>query len=140
MMAMPLVRANSKICFCSSRVSIQPVGLPGEAMKKALVLASQASNSFCRSSFHLPDAQSSSSRTSRGVAPAILAAWKMLGQIGETMTILSPVSTTHCSAEVTASIAAPGTVMRSTAMSAPDVRLWKAANASRKGRMPRAKV
>ena len=56
--------------------------------------------------------QSSSSRTKRLAAPTWVTAWKIEGQIGETMTILSPVSTTHCRAVTMASVAAPGSEMR----------------------------
>src|SRR5437763_415112 len=50
----------------------------------------------------------------------------MLGQMGETITTLSPHSHTICSAVTTPSMAAPGMVMRSMGISAPIVRLWKA--------------
>ena len=123
---MPRIRQKSRMTFCSAAVSIQPVGLPGEARNIALVRWSQASNSLSRSRCQRPAFQSSSSRTSRGSAPTTLVAWKMLGQMGETITTLSPVSHTICSAVTTAIMAAPGTVMRSMGISAPTVRLWKA--------------
>ena len=100
MIAMPRARAKSRTARCSSRVMVQPVGLPGLEMKIALVRASQASNSLSRSRRQCGgDAFQSSSRlTKRVAAPQICAACTMLGQMGEMATILSPVSTTHCSA------------------------------------------
>ena len=72
--------------------------------------------------------QSSSSRAKRTSAPIICAAWKMLGQIGETTTTLSPVSTRICSAVTTASVAAPGIEMRSSADVGADGALVKIAD------------
>ena len=50
-------------------------------------------------------------------------------QIGATTTTLSPVSTTLCSALVTPSMAAPGTVTRAKSISTPTLRLRKSAMA-----------
>ncbi len=138
-MATPLARQNSRTCFCSPRDIIQPVGFPGVEMKIAFVFALQAEKSSSRSSFQCgcSACQLALRRTKRVSAPAISPAWKMNGHTGEMTTILSPFSITHWSAVTMQSIAAPGTVIRSIAMSASLVRLWKALIASRNARSPR---
>ena len=89
MIQTPRFLAKSSSAFCSSDVIVQPVGLPGELTKIARVRASTASNTFWRSSFQLPSGLRSSA-TYFGSPRTSFVAEVMFGQIGETITMLSP--------------------------------------------------
>ena len=68
---------------------VQPVGLPGELTKIARVRSSTASNTFWRSSEKAPSLLRSSA-TYLGSPRISRVAELMFGQIGETITMLSP--------------------------------------------------
>ena len=85
----PRFLAKSSSARCSSDDIVQPVGLPGELTKIARVRSSTASNTFCRSSVQPPSGLRSSA-TYLGSPRTSLVAEVMFGQIGETITILSP--------------------------------------------------
>jgi hypothetical protein len=113
MIQTPRLRANSRRAACSSEVIVQPVGLPGELTKIARVRSSTASKTFCRSSVQPPVAVRSSA-TYFGTPPTSFVADVMFGQIGETITMLSPGSSRSWQVSRIACMPPVVTVRRST--------------------------
>ena len=118
MIQMPRFLAKSSIARCSSEVIVQPVGLPGELTKIARVRPSTASNTFCTSSVQLPSGVRSSA-TYFGSPRTSLAAEVMFGQIGETITMLSPGSSSSWQHSRIACMPPVVTEMRSVGHSMP---------------------
>jgi len=113
MIQTPRFLANSSSAACSSVDIVQPVGLPGELTKIARVRPSTASKTFCRSSFQ-PPVGVRSRATYFGTPPTSLVADVMFGQIGETITILSPGSSRSWQVSRMACMPPVVTVRRST--------------------------
>ena len=97
---------------------VQPVGLPGELTKIARVRPSTASKTFCKSSFQLPSRWRSSA-TYFGSARTSVAAEVMFGQIGDTITMLSPGSSSSWQLSRIACMPPVVTEMRSTGQRMP---------------------
>ncbi len=110
----PRRRVNSSSACCSSRRIVQPVGLPGELMKIARVLASHAAINRARSRRH-PPASVGTSATARASPPSTVTASAMLGQTGDRITMLSPVSISACAISMMPLIAEEVTMTRSAA-------------------------
>ena len=101
-----------------AELMVQPVGLPGEFTKIARVRESTASNTFCTSSDQAPSFVRSSA-TYLGSPRIRRVAELMFGQIGETITILSPGSSSIWQHSRIACMPPVVTEMRSAAHSVP---------------------
>ncbi len=103
----PLARANSRIALSSSRLAVQPVGLDGELMTIARVLAVTAPNSL--SSGSVQPSRSSVIGTATTLAPLIASAPSKFGHAGAGTSTSSPSPQVACTAIWTACMPPPVT-------------------------------